>query len=81
MSALSDYLDYWDRRTAPTEFFEGIVTHIDGAPDDNTSPFFMFAHDDTNDKTYINPDRTSGGWTEVADATAIAAGGTPLVAT
>ena len=80
MSALSDYLSTFNLTTPPLTYFAGVLNVISGPPDINTSPFFIFTWDQTNDKVYINTDRTPGSWVEVADAGAIP-GDTFLTAT
>ena len=77
MSALSDYLKYCNMHTPPGAYFQGVLNVISGPPDGNTSPYFAFTHDETNDKLYVNTDRTPTSWIEIADATAV---GSPLTA-
>jgi hypothetical protein len=60
-------------------YLTGLIVHGSGPPTDNTSPFFLFYNDDTNDRLYFNQNRTPGEWTEFADAVRITPPGSVII--
>jgi hypothetical protein len=60
--SLIEYLREVNLRTPPTPEFGGFLLESSGAPDEKTSPFFVFYADSETGDVYWSADRSPTGW-------------------
>ncbi len=63
------------------DFTGGLVTEGVGAPNNNTSPWFLVYIDSSSDSIYYNPTKAVGGFKLIVDGALLGTGGSVLTVT